>query len=271
MRQIQLTEKVAISLDAAQLTDGIRAWVTGESGSGKSNTCMLIASQWADSGRQLIVLDSHGEYRELWQLRPGNTMRIGYGDEPVNEASAEWVMEMVREGKNILIDLSHWTDIDHKPLDKFVRSFMVALYAYRRANPAHTLILLEEAQQYAPQAQSKGQNDNVKFWVGMLTGGRKYGLHFIVSSQKQGLVDIGVVSQCNFRIFMRVSDVSDWKKIKPHLPGKFPLNFGSNTKKDIKQFKSGEAVVLSRDGIIRGMLKRATVKVTKFLPAEGDE
>ena len=263
---IRLTDKAEIPLDGAQLTDGIRAWVTGESGSGKSNTCMLIASQWVESGRQLIVLDSHGEYNELWSLRPGNTMRIGYGGEPVNENSSDWVMDLVREGKNVLIDLSHWTDIDHKPLDKFVRTFMVDLYKYRRERPAHTLVLLEEAQQYAPQAQSKGQNDNVKFFVGLLTGGRKYGLHFIVSSQKQSLVDIGVVSQCNFRIFMRVSDLSDWNLIKKYLPAKFPLNFGSATKRDIKTFRSGEAVLVSRLGTVRGMLRRATVNVTKFLP-----
>lgn len=269
MSVIRLSEGLAIDINSSQFTaDGLRMWVTGESGSGKSNTCMLVASQWVDAGKQLIVLDSHGEYGELWGLRPGSTTRIGYGDDPVTEDSADWVMDLVREGRNVLIDLSHWTDIDTKPLDKFVRLLMVELYRERRKKSAHTLVLLEEAQQYIPQAQSKGQNDNVKFFVGMLTGGRKYGLHFLISSQRQSLVDITAIAQCNMRIFMRVSDLADWKRIRANLPEKFPLNFASKTKKDITLFANGEAVIVGRAGAARVKLPSAKVSVTKFLNAE---
>lgn len=267
---ITLGKKLRIDLnDPSVKADGLRLWVTGESGSGKSNACMLLASQWVSAGRQLIALDSHGEYSALWGMNPSKTVRIGYGDEPVNESSVDWVMDYVRDGYNVLMDLSHWADVNPKVLDQFVREFMLALYAWRRQKPAQTLVLVEECQTYIPQAQSTGQSDNVKAFVAMLTGGRKFGLNFVLSSQRQSLVDINAVSACNVRLFMRISEASDWKRIKVYLPEKFPVDFGSRSKKDIRKFSSGEAVVLSRwFDASRVRLPLPEVAVTKFLVEE---
>lgn len=252
--------------DPSVKADGLRIWATGESGSGKSNTCMLIASQWIAAGRQLIVLDSHGEYSGLWGMDPSKTARIGYGQDPVMESSVDWVMDYVRDGYNVLLDLSHWADVEPKKLDTFVRQFMLSLYKHRREKPAQTLVLVEECQAYIPQAQSSGQNDNVKAFVAMLTGGRKFGLNFILSSQRQSLVDSNAVAGCNISIFMRTSSVADWQRIKKCLPEKFPVNFGSKTKKDIRNFASGEAILLSRwFDATRLRLPLPEVAVTKFL------
>lgn len=270
MPTIELGKNIRIDLnDPSVKADGLRLWVTGESGSGKSNACMLLASQWVNANRQLIVLDAHGEYNELWGMAPAKTVRIGYGDEPVGEGSVDWVMDLVREGRNVLIDLSHWTDVEGKKLDLFVRELMLALYAFRRQRPAQTLVLVEEAQNFAPQMQSGGQADNIKTFIAMLTGGRKFGLNFILSSQRQNLVDINAVAACNVRIFMRISEAADWKRIKLYLPEKFPVDFSSKTKKDIRRFKSGEAVVLSRwFDASRVRLPLPEVHVTKFLEVE---
>lgn len=231
-----------------------------------SNACMLVASQWLNTGRQLIVLDAHGEYSALWGMNPTKIQRIGYGDEPVNEGSVDWVMDFVRDGYSVLIDFSHWADVDPKKLDAFVREFMLALYAWRRQKPAQTMVMVEECQSFIPQMQSTGQSDNVKAFVAMLTGGRKFGLNFILSSQRQSLVDVNAVSGCNLSIYMRISAASDWKRMKQYLPEKFPLNFGSKTKKDVRKFQSGEAVVLSRwFDASRFRLPLPEVAVTKFL------
>lgn len=268
---IQLTKNASIDLTSSSFkSDGLRIWCTGESGAGKSNTNMLIASQWLEAGNQLIVLDSHGEFGNLWPLRPGKVKRIGYGEPPVKEESVDWVVGMMREGLSVLIDLSHWTDIDPQPLDRFIGKLMPELYRFAREKPAHRLILLEEAHGFAPQKQSPGQYENIKLFISMLTGGRKFGLHFLLSSQRGSLIEADVIAQCNVRIFHRVSELADWKRIKANLPSKFPVDFGSKTKRDIRLFESGEAVIVSRwFETQRGRLNRPTVEVTKFLE-EGD-
>jgi len=229
--------------------DGLRVFLGGESGSGKSNAAMLIASQWVEQGGQCIVLDAHGEYGGLWEMRPGgehSVIRFGYGEPPVREESVEWVMSYVREGHSIVLDLSHWTDLHPEKLDIFVRDLMKDIYELRRAKPKQTLVLIEEAQAFAPQQQMTGQAANIRLFTALITGGRKFGLNFVLSTQRQGLVDSNVIAGCNVRLFMRVSEAKDWKKLKPYVPPKFPVQFGGGGKKDIRGFQSGEVMAFSR-------------------------
>lgn len=264
--KLKLSKEFGIDLaDPETKRDGLRIWLTGEPGSGKSNAAMRIASQWLQAGRQLIVLDSHGEYNALWSVAPGKVHRIGYGEEPVNENSVDWAMDFVKDGTSLLLDLSHWTDTNPKAVDKFVRDFMLQVYAYFRTQPHQGLVLLEECQTYIPQMQSSGQNDNVKAFIAMLTGGRKFGLNFLLASQRQSLVDVNAVAMCNVRLFMRISEVADWKRIEKIIPRKFPLDFGSKGKKDIMKFRAGEAVVVHRGGVVRTRLMLPDVPVTTFL------
>jgi len=263
-------EGLVINLaDAAVKADGLRVFLGGESGSGKSNAAMLIASQWVEQGGQAIVLDAHGEYGALWEARPGgdtSVVRFGYGEPPVREESVEWCMSYVREGHSLVLDLSHWTDLHPVKLDKFVRELMTDLYELRRQKPKQTLVLIEEAQAFAPQQQSAGQAQNIRLFTALITGGRKFGLNFVLSTQRQSLVDSNIIAGCNVRLFMRISEAKDWKKLKPYLPPKFPVLFGSGGKKDIRSFASGETIALSRwfkPGRVR--LDLPDVPVRKFL------
>ncbi len=266
---IKLTPKLAIDLDSPQVkADGVRAWVTGESGSGKSNAIMLLLSQWVAAGRQTVVLDAHGEYGDLWTLSLDRIERIGYGDRPVGAESVSWVMAMVEAGKSVLLDLKEWTDIEQDLLVKFTSDLMTELYTHQRRHPSQLLVVVEEAQTFIPQAVSdKAQFQLVKFFNSMLTGGRKYGLNFVLGSQRQSLVDSNAISQCNLRVFMRVSELKDWQSIRKQLPDKYPLKFRSKDKRDIALFQSGEAVVVSRwfDEVSRVQLLLPDVAVHRFL------
>lgn len=235
--------------DPSVKADGLRVFLGGESGSGKSNAAMLIASQWVEQGGQAIVLDAHGEYGTLWETRPGgenSVVRFGYGEPPVREESVEWCMSYIREGHSLVLDLSHWTDLHPEKLDAFVRDLMKDLYELRRQKPKQTLVLIEEAQAFAPQQQSAGQAQNIRLFTALITGGRKFGLNFVLSTQRQSLVDSNIIAGCNVRLFMRVSEAKDWKKLKPYVPPNFPVMFGGGAKKDIRAFASGEAIALSR-------------------------
>lgn len=249
--RVRLTRAVVLDMKSEQaVKDGVRIWVSGESGSGKSSAAMLIAAQLIEQGGQVIILDAHGEYGALALVRPNEVVRFGYGGEgpagPVTEASVELCKYIVSEGKSLLLDLSHWTDLYPKKLDTFVLEFIRELYALRKAHPKQTLLVVEEAQNFIPQQQRKDQYENVLVFLGCITGGRKFGLNFLLASQRSALVDSNAIAGCNVRIFLRISELSDWKKVKPHMPPKLRISFNATRASGIKFFETGEAVITAR-------------------------
>lgn len=247
--RVRISKSVTIDLNGKQvLDDGFRAWIAGESGSGKSSVAMLLASQVIAQGGQVVILDAHGEYERLWEVMPSHVVKLGYGDKRTTvsvESANDWCVDIVRENKSLIIDLSHWTDIESQSLDAFVLAFIKELYKLRREHPKQTLVIVEETQAFIPQQQESGQGPNIKMFLGVLTGGRKYGLNFALCSQQQSLVDVRAIRGCNVRIFLRISDEGDWKKIKAYIPDNLNIGFKEG-KNDITKFQSGEAVLVSR-------------------------
>ncbi len=248
--RIRLSKSVTIDFSSKQVVaDGFRAWVSGESGSGKSSAAMLLASQVIAGGGQVVILDAHGEYERLWEVMPHAVTKLGYGDKAsiVAIESVEWVIGFVREGKSLIIDLSHWTDLEPQLLDQFILGFIKELYRLRKEKPKQTLVVVEEAHVMVPQMQESGQAPNIRAFLQLLTGGRKYGLYFVLCSQQQSLVDIRAVKSCNVHIFLRISAEGDWKKIRAYLPENLSIGFKNGDKRnDITKFDSGEAVLVCR-------------------------
>lgn len=274
---IKLNDDLAIDLeDPKVLEDGIRAWVCGEPGSGKSNTVMLLGSQWLKAGRQLIVLDVHEEYGNLWSAAaPGAVESIGYTNEPVTEDSVDWLMGLVAEGRSLLVNLNHWYALHPEKVHSFVNDFMRALYEYIVKNPRQMLVVLEEAQEFAPQAVQSTNYGLVQQFIKMLSGGRKFGLNFVLASQRQALVDSNAIALCNVRFFMRVSERKDWKAMKPYVEG-LPVTFsdgaaekksrGGTTTFNVAAFDSGQCVLVNRWlGAQVAQLDKSDVPVRRFL------
>lgn len=241
--RIRLSKAVIFDLDREDVVqDGLRIWVGGESGSGKSSVAMSIASQMIEQGGQVIMLDAHGEYGALWEAAPNRVVRIGYGSLPVNDTSHEWCMSVLEEGKSLLLDLKHWAVLKPEKMDAFVLRFVKDLYKLRVEKPKRCLLVVEEAQQFMPQAQMSGQAENVRLFVNVCSAGRKFGLNVLLTSQRQSLVDSNVYTQCNVRIFLRTSEVTDWnKRIRKYVPPAMGITYD-----DVRKFRSGEAIVLSR-------------------------
>lgn len=246
--------------------NGLRLWCAGESGCGKSTTVALVASQTIEQGGQIIGLDAHGELERLWEINPSKVVKIGYQGQPVQQNSVEWCLEVVRSGKSLLIDLSHWM-LFPKELDAFVLDFVRGLFDERRRRPRQTLLLVEEAASFVPQQQMTGQAENIAIFLKVVTEGRKFGLNFMLCSQQQSLVDVRAVKGCNMLIFMRISTQADWKVIKPYIPDKLKIEFGTDDKRyDIRHFADGEALMISRwTGSLRVRLMKPEVGPRKFL------
>lgn len=272
--RVRLSNSTIVDVKSPKvMAEGFRVWISGESGSGKSSATALILEQVLAQGGQVLCCDPHGEFGSMWSVNPGATERIGYGGEPVAEESIDWCLEILKSGKSLFIDFSHWAYSYPEKLDSFVLALMREVFTLRRAHPQWTLIVLEEAQNFIPQNQSPGQYSNIKTFLSMLNGGRNFGLQFILTSQRPSLVDVNALSACSVKLFLRISDFTDWKKIKPCVPKGLSLTFNEG-KRSIKNFRTGRAVLLSRwtpDAIIQ--LRQSTVQLRRpLLDAEdGDE
>jgi hypothetical protein len=240
---LALAKNRSIDLDGPEVkADGLRIWIAGESGSGKSNVAALIIAQAMAAGRQVVVLDAHGEMGALWQVAPRSVACVGYLEGyPPGETPVEDCIQLVESGASVFVSMKDWTDTEPEKLDVFVLEFMRRLYALRKKNPKPTLLVVEEAHQFIPQMQMKGQSKNVRLFIGIITGGRKYGLDAVLCSQRGALVDVSAVAGCNVRIFMRASDHKDWKVVRQYVPKKLGL-----THEEFSKFKPGEAILLSR-------------------------
>jgi DNA helicase HerA-like ATPase len=227
--------------------DGMRVWIGGESGSGKSSACMLLVSQYIAQGGQALVLDPHGEYSALWGIRPSKVTIFGYGGNYVEDSSVSLVMHHIEEGHSVVLDLSHWA-LRSKVRGDFVAQLAAELFELRKRKKGRTLLVAEEAHLFAPQTQQKGDAESVRTFVDVVTAGRKFGLHIVLASQRQSLVDSNVVSQCNVRLFLRISEAKDWQKVvKQYLPPKSNITWYQKAPKtDLNQFDSGEAILVSR-------------------------
>ena len=275
--RIRLSKSVTIDLSSEQvIADGFRAFVVGESGSGKSSAALLLASQIVSQRGQVIIFDAHGEYERLWEMMPAAVQKYGYGDRSstVEVGSVSWCMETVAAGKSLLIDLSHWTDLEPQLLEAFVLEFIKELYKLRKGHPKQTFIVVEEAHYFLPQQQESGQATLIAQFLRLLTGGRKFGLNFILCSQQQSLVDVRAINNCNVYLFFRISTEGNWKKVRAYMPESLRVGFKDGMKNDITKFKSGEAVLACRwtgDRRIQLMLPEVTPRQPLIEAMSGSE
>ena len=145
--RVKLSKSIVLDLHSPDIVgDGFRCWISGESGSGKSSAAALIVAQVIEQGSQVVALDVHGEYGDLWALGPTRVTRIGYGGQPVSLDSVPWCMDVLANNKSLLLDLSHWNSTDPESLDTFMLEFMRGLFTLRQQRPKWTMVLVEEAQ-----------------------------------------------------------------------------------------------------------------------------
>lgn len=266
MPALKLDKKHVINTDSPEVkADGLRVWVGGEAGSGKSTACMLLVSQFVVQGGQALVLDPHGEYGGLWELAPRRVQVYGYGENWVEPESVDLVMHHIEVGQTVVLDLSHWS-LQSGKRSKFVGDLIAALYAFRQRKRGVTLVVAEEAHLFAPQVQKKSDVPTIEAFVGALTGGRKFGLHFVLATQRQSLVDSNVLSQCNVRLFLRISENKDWSRVvRNYVPPSMRKSvtwYTNDEKTDLNHFASGEALLISRwFPVSRIKLNRPTIEV----------
>lgn len=210
-----------------------RTFVTGKSGSGKSNTATVMMERLLEYGRPFIVIDTDGEY---WGLRDKyEILHVGRGEDchvDITTDQAELLVELVLEDEMpVIVDVSGYLEIEeaNELLEAVVRTLFVKEQEYRKP----LLLFVEELQEYLPQTGKQGDLGQVMTRVAKR--GRKHGLGVCGMSQRPSAVDKDYITQCELIVWHRLTWPNDTDVVKDIM--------GTDAADDVQALDQGEALV----------------------------
>ena len=220
------------TMPATEVLSG-RGFVTGKSGSGKSNTASVVAEELLDAGLPLLVIDTDGEYYGLKEsyelLHVGGDDRC---DARVGPDHADKLAGLaVEEHVPMILDVSGYTEADEAR--EVIAAVVRALFAREREARTPFLLVAEEVHEYVPQ---QGKPDEAgEALLRVAKRGRKRGLGLLGVSQRPAAVDKEFVTQCDWLVFHRLTWENDTRVVGSIL--------GEGAADQVTDLDAGEALV----------------------------
>jgi len=200
----------SVDLPVVELLTG-RGFVTGKSGSGKSNTASVIAENLLDNGFGLLIVDIDGEYyglKEEYEI-----LHVG-GDEEcdiqVTVEHAEKIASLALE-QNVPIILDISSFLDEEEAEELLCAVAKQLFAKAKKQKQPFLMLVEECHEWIPE---KGAVNEVgKMLIKIGKRGRKHGLGIVGISQRPADVKKDYITQCDWLVWHRLTWNNDTKVV----------------------------------------------------------
>ena len=195
---------VPFASDASILAS--RVFVTGVSGSGKSNTVNVLCEEILRAGRPLAILDADGEYYGLREEFEALLLGEEDCDLRAGPEHGEKLAELALEQHVPLIfDLSSY--LDPEDAADAVTAFLQALFAKAKTLKEPFPVFVEEAHEYIPQQGSGGELGELLTRLGKR--GRKHGLGVTAVSQRPAEVDKAFITQAEAVVWHRLTWTND--------------------------------------------------------------
>ncbi|WP_324662387.1 ATP-binding protein [Haloarcula sediminis] len=200
----------SVDIPVVELLTG-RGFITGKSGSGKSNTASVVAEKLLDNGFGLLVVDIDGEYyglKEEYEI-----LHVG-GDEEcdiqVTEEHAGKIASLALEQNvPIILDVSSFLDEDEA--ESLLTEVAKALFAKAKKQKQPFLMLVEECHEWIPEQGSMGEVGKMLIKIGKR--GRKHGLGIVGISQRPADVKKDYITQCDWLVWHRLTWNNDTKVV----------------------------------------------------------
>jgi len=190
--------------------EGLRFFISGMSGSGKSNTAKVICEELLAHNITLLILDSEGEYASLKE-KYDSVLVIGgkFADIPINNLIIEDLIQTLYEsGVSLIFDTSELIKDELITLStKILEKTYYLGTKYRKP----IFLIIEECNTLAPQTL---RSPSLEISRILVTRGRKRGIHSIWLSQRTALVNKDIISQCNIRLFGKMIEKNDIAHIR---------------------------------------------------------
>ena len=230
--------------------EGLRVGILARSGAGKSNLAALFAESALDDGWQVVIIAPISEWHTLKAVYPQVVVCGGeYADLPMAMGVEDLLVDLLEKSSaSIVVNVS---DIEEEwEQKKLVGSFLWKLYRRWQRVRRPILVVLEEADIWAPQMWSKEDKPSLSRVSMLAKHGRKLGINLILISQRPADLHKSPLSQCNilfFGSFKSAQDLSPqqgvmWISKKLGIP---------ITEKEITSLKPGEFIGWMKNGVVR--------------------
>lgn len=228
-----------------------RGFVTGKSGSGKSNTASVIAEELLSADYPLCVIDTDGEYLGL--AEQFDVVVLGAEptspDRVVDADSVGEVLETaLRERVPVVLDLSGYPDGETELA--VVAAAVRTLFRAEGDLRIPFLLIVEEIHEFLPETGSGGDAEDAL--VQVAKRGRKRGLGLLGLSQRPAAVDKEFVTQCDWFAWHRLTWDNDTRVVARVLDG--------DAAETVTDLSAGEALLVTDwdDDVQRVRFRRRT-------------
>jgi hypothetical protein len=223
-----------VELPVVELLTG-RGFITGKSGSGKSNTASVVVERLLDGGFPVLIVDSDGEYYGLKEEY--EVLHAGADEEcdiTVSPEHAGKLADLALEGNvPIILDVSGY--LDESVAKELILEVTRHLFAREKKLKKPFLMLVEECHEYIPEGA--GMDETGKMLVKVGKRGRKHGLGVVGISQRPADVKKDFITQCDWLVWHRLTWRNDTKVVKRIL--------GSEYADAIEDLDDGEAFLVT--------------------------
>jgi hypothetical protein len=200
-----------VSLPAVEILTG-RGFITGKSGSGKSNTASVVVEKLLSANFPVLVVDTDGEYyglKEQFEI-----LHVGADEEcdiQVSPEHAEKIASLALEQNvPIILDVSGY--LDESEAKSLLLQTTRHLFAKEKKLKKPFLMLVEECHEYIPEGG--GMDETGKMLIKVGKRGRKHGLGIVGISQRPADVKKDFITQCDWLVWHRLTWRNDTKVVK---------------------------------------------------------
>ncbi|ELZ26153.1 ATPase [Halogeometricum pallidum JCM 14848] len=188
-----------------------RGFITGKSGSGKSNTASVVIEKLLSNNFPVLIVDTDGEYyglKEQFEL-----LHAGADDECDIQVSPEHAEKLahlaLEQNVPIILDVSGY--LDDGDAQKLLTEVAKNLFAKEKKLKKPFLMLVEECHEYIPEGG--GMDEAGKMLIKIGKRGRKHGLGIVGISQRPADVKKDFITQCDWLCWHRLTWNNDTKVV----------------------------------------------------------
>ncbi|MFC7325303.1 ATP-binding protein [Halorubrum rutilum] len=196
-----------------------RSFITGKSGSGKSNTASVVIENLLSNGFPVMIVDTDGEYyglKEEYEI-----LHAGADDEcdiVVSPEHAEKIAELALEQNvPIILDVSGY--LEEETANELLLEVVRQLFAKEKRLKKPFLLVVEECHEYIPEGG--GMDETGKMLIKVGKRGRKHGLGVVGISQRPADVKKDFITQCDWLCWHRLTWDNDTKVVGRILGSKY--------------------------------------------------
>lgn len=210
-----------------------RGFITGKSGSGKSNTTGVILEQLLEQNFPFLIVDTEGEYYglkeeyEILHVGADESCDVRIGEEHTGK-----IIDLALE-KNlpIVLDVSGYLSRDDAK--NIVGSVVKGLFDKEKKLKKPFLLVIEECHEYIPEQMKL--DDCGQAIIKVAKRGRKRGLGVLGISQRPADVKKDFITQANYKIWHNLDWDTDLNVVRRVM--------GKDSVDTVKDLETGEALI----------------------------